>query len=235
MSKRQAYYKGVKKVRQDKEWKKEQVTRDGFHMWLPGIEVGRPQFQQFRHFLLKREGMNFDEFYGGENLELGYWVDRKEIFDKALFDRNNGLMIMGQKKPRVGTAHEIFYWTELKDVQNPYKATKITEEQRISAYRKCYSFLFKPTKLIPPVTPAKPKATQPKPPPVRKVAEPKRSTKKPETNFNLDAFLSAVRSVDFASYKTAIAYFAQLGLDHGKPEKHATQRGTQKTRKRRRS
>ncbi len=215
MSKRQAYFKGKKKVRVEKKWLEEEVTRDGFHLWAPSVKISLPQLQKFRQVLLKREGIDFDEHYGSEGAELGYWVKRGEIFDKALFDRKNGLVIMGQKKPKVGTAHEIFFWSTFKkDVQNPNATITLTEKQRVKAYRKCYSFLFNEAPKIKQIqAPVKP----PKPKPAKKAVCRVENTPHAKTStsiqFDLDAFLSAVQHVDNSSYKTAIAYFSRLGLD----------------------
>ena len=213
MSKRQAYFKGKKKVRVKKKWVEEEVTRDGFHLWAPSVKISLPQLQKLRQVLLKHEGINFDEHYGCEGAELGYWVDRSEIFDKALFNRSNGLVVMGQKKPKVGTAHEIFFWSTFKkDVQNPDKTITLTEEQRVQAYRKCYSFLFQKATKIPPKAKPTPKP-KPKPAPKAVCRVEKTCRNAGGGKFNLDAFLSAVPHVNNSSYKTAVSYFSGLGMD----------------------
>ncbi len=218
MSKRQAYYKGIKKVKIGKKWEEREVTRDGFHLWLPNVLLSLPDLWKFRQKLLKDERLDFDELYGDEGCELGDWVSKKDILDEALFKRRNGLMIIGQKKPRAGTAHSIFYQNSInsKNVFLPFPLTALDEKQRVSAFRRIYGFLFlEPGHIKAPPTPV------PTPPAVRKVALAPTVPKKkaPRGSFNLDAFLEIMPTVNHSSYKTAVSYFATLGLDPGETQR----------------
>ena len=121
-------------------------------------------------------------------------------------------MIIGQKKPRAGTAHSIFYQNSInnKNVFLPSPRTTLDDEQRVSAFKRIYGFLF-----LEPGHIKAPAAAAPTPPPVRKVAKPAAVPKKTTqgASFNLDKFLELMPAVNHASYKTAVSYFATLGLD----------------------
>ena len=86
-------------MKQDGKWAEVEVSREGFHLWFPNIKLTQSQALKVRNALLMDVTFDFDEHYGGEDRELGWWVTKEEIYDKALFTRKNGLYIIGQKKP----------------------------------------------------------------------------------------------------------------------------------------
>ena len=89
MSKRCAYYKGKKKVRIKKKWEEREVTRDGFHLWLPNVLLSLPDLWKYRERLLKDDRLDFDELYGDEGCEIGDWVTKEDILDAALFNHDH--------------------------------------------------------------------------------------------------------------------------------------------------
>jgi hypothetical protein len=223
MSKRPGYHKGRKKVRQDKEWTEVEVSREGFHVWFPNVKLNQAQALKVRNALISDDTFDFDEHYGTETEELGWWVSKEEIYDKALFQRKNGLYIIGQKKPAANTAHELFYKNSInKDNEwgkNPI--LRFTEEERVSTCSRLYKFLFVKPKQPPAPppnvvqTPKKKRGRPKKPvaPPVERVAT------VPCDRFCLEALLTALPGVNHDSYKTIVAYLAYRGLDPNKTQR----------------
>ena len=226
MSKRPGYYKGVKKVRQDKEWKEVEVSREGFHVWFPNVKLRQDQALKVRNALISDDTFDFDEHYGTESEELGWWVSKEDIYDKALFQRKNGLYIIGQKKPAAKTAHELFYKNSINKEHEWGKdpILRFTEEARIATCKRLYKFLFaqKPPKAI---TVAKKKRGRPKK--EKKVIEPEPVPPPPTEEpthgtlerFSLGALLEALPSVNHAMYKTIVAYLAYRGMDPNKAQR----------------
>ena len=215
MSKRPGYYKGTKKVRQDNGWKEVEVSREGFHVWFANVKLDQLQALKVRNALIQDDTFDFDEHYGTDREELGWWVSKEEIYDKALFQRKNGLYIIGQKKPGAGTAHGLFYKNNINKDNEWGKSPilRFTEEERIATCKRLYKFLFKQAAKKAKPKP-KPKREKPAkvlkpiaPPPVIVPAE------RALERFNLGALLDALPSVNHDVYKTIVAYLAYRGMD----------------------
>ena len=228
MSKRPGYHKGKKKVRQDKEWTEVDVSREGFHVWFPNVKLNQAQALKVRNALIKDDTFDFDEHYGTETEELGWWVSKEEIYDKALFQRKNGLYIIGQKKPAAKSAHELFYKNSINKDNEWGKSPilRFTEEDRIATCRRLYKFLFNQPKQ-PTATPApkvqapKKKRGRPKKEKVKPVAPPPAAEPAKGTleRFDLGALLEALPSVNHEVYKTIVAYLAYRGMDPAKAQR----------------
>ena len=142
-------------------------------------------------------------------------MSKEEIYDKALFQRKNGLYIIGQKKPGAGTAHGLFYKNNINKDNEWGKSPilRFTEEERIATCKRLYKFLFKQAAKKAKPKP-KPKREKPAkvlkpiaPPPVIVPAE------RALERFNLGALLDALPSVNHDVYKTIVAYLAYRGMD----------------------
>jgi len=217
MSKRPGYYKGKKKIREKGQYKEVEVSREGFHIWFWNVKLNRKQCMKFRQALLEDE-FDFDEHYGTEVDELGWWVSKEEIYDKALFMRKNGLIIIGQKKPgAAGTAHELFYENTLNGncEWGSTPRERFTEAERITALKRLYKFLFRKRakKVDNPVEDTKR--------PQKEEAKAKRAVPvvRPEDGFDLDELLRAFPAVDHETYKTLVSFIAFRTTDPGESQR----------------
>ncbi len=220
MSKRPGYFKGKKKVLNPNEqigWEWVNVSREGFHVWFTNVKLNRAQALRVRDALVNDTTFDFDEHYGGNNQELGWWVSKKEIYDEALFSRKNGLYIIGQKKPAAKTAHALFYKNTI-NKNNEWGESAIvrfTEQERIDTCKHLYKFLFTQGEVaVPPVPEKKP--------PERKKREARKKKAKarqekpigrrlPCDRFVLEALLEALPAPNHDTYKTIVAYLAYRG------------------------
>jgi len=174
-----------------------------------------------REKLLKQEAFDYDEHYGAENMELGWWVTKEQVYDKALFMRKNGLYIIGQKKPQAATPHSLFYRNTI-NAKNQWSAKakrQFDNTERIDTCRVLYKFLFSQSPPKPVKKERKKKRGRPRKAPAAAVpVKPKETAPRFDDGFQLCELLRALPAIDHDTYKTCVAYFAYRGLDPSKTE-----------------
>ena len=181
--------------------KSEQYWASGFHLWVFG-QYSTPKATELRLKCL--EARVLDSFLERYNI----YNSPSDAFDQSPAIRSNGLIIVGDRKPKVDCSpHFIAFYSIVGELDYGWELKNHSLFTKLLS--KMYDFIWKEQKNV---KTEPPKICKPAP---HQDEEKQICPPKSASQFNLNAFLEATQGYtpSNAPYKQLCSYFASQGLD----------------------